>query len=177
MKKIAQIILVFAVILTSVQFSIAQLGSTYLEGYGKAKWGMSKEKVMQCYPNRTFGAVSREYEAEGLWLDSIIVEEQANLFFLFSEDKLFEVIVDVKVGTFNKDACVRIFDKLEKLLIKRYRRPKTRDKSNYFVEWKTFESTIWLILSEEDKPGFTLQIQYLCTELYDKYRKRVGSDL
>ncbi|MCF6159663.1 MAG: hypothetical protein E3K32_14100 [wastewater metagenome] len=162
---------------------------SFLEGYKGAKWGMSKQEVKECFPAETFHWRKDE---DLLWFSNTIAGESADIIFVFTDDKLYQVLERIKVGEIGSQAYVFKFYKFEELLIKRYGDPSRRIRNGsldpnvsdadailmgrgiYSDVWHTSESRINLSL-QGDNLELHLWVEYECIDLAEQKSNYSGS--
>jgi hypothetical protein len=127
------------------------------EGYLDAKWGMTKQEVIDI----TGASPSQN----GAYLEGEIVNTKVAILYEFIQDRLYEVIIPIKLkeNTLDVTEDMAKFSEIESLLLDKYGKAKRREKSRnnpyipystaislgqgfYRTKWETPESRIMLYL-------------------------------
>lgn len=127
-------------------FLSANVSAEDINGYGKAKWGMSPEAVMSSEAGRAKMLNPPEKFKGALGMVSIgsidIASQNFSVIYLFDSNNLVQVNVsshEDKNELVNKDT----FNRIESLLIQKYGAP-THQIKNESVVWKLKSTTISL---------------------------------
>ncbi|MGQ3684939.1 MAG: hypothetical protein ACUBOA_08045 [Candidatus Loosdrechtia sp.] len=155
----------------------------FYSGFGGARWGMSREEVRGCFPDK-------EFHSRGgiLWFSDKIADEHVDIIFDFFEDKLYTVHIRIKPGAIITQAYIFKFFKFEDLMIKRYGEPVRKIRKGsldpyvsdadaismgrgmYSSIWHAPESNITLSLQGANYE-MHMWIEYECLELAKKKSK------
>lgn len=145
--------------LTNDQPLVPSKDIIFTEGYKDARWGMSKKQVIESFPDKKFNI------RDGLiWFSDTMAGEDVNVIFVFIDDRLSTVNVQIKVRALGSQAYKFRFFRFERLLIQKYGAPVQKIREikpapyvsdadailmgwgKYSSIWRTPESRITLLL-------------------------------
>jgi hypothetical protein len=141
------------------------------EGFGKAKWGMSKDEV-----GKALAEMSKKVDLlgdKGILAFGHVAGLPAKITCLFNENKFSDVLVTFEFGK-DRTSAVAEFERLARLLTRKYGSPRSAPKDSYCVSWATDHTEIQLAL-EPVESGCQVTIDYACLSFHEK-GKRVFVD-
>lgn len=156
----------------------------FYSGFMGARWGMSREQVRECFPDKEF------HLGNGIiWFSDKIAGENVDVVFDFFDNKLYTVHVRIKLGAIMSQGYVFKFFKFEDLLNQKYGEPARKIRQGspdpyvsdadaifmgrgiYKSVWRTPESDITLSLQGANYE-MHLWIEYECFELIKEKEQR-----
>jgi len=135
-----------------VQFDPSRMSK---EGYLEAKWGMTRQEVVD--------VTGASLSSDAAYMEGEIVNTRVSILYYFIQDKLYQVIIPIKLDTINVGDYISKFAEIEELLLAKYGKAKKKEKSRnnpyipygtaislgqgfYRTKWDTPESRIMLYL-------------------------------